>query len=163
MKTSKLTPTRRERFVKALAATGNVTAAVALAGTSRTRVYARRMADPAFAAAWDDAEESAADELEAEARRRAVEGIEQPIISMGKLATDADGNVVMVKRYSDALLVLLLKAHRPDKFRERGSVEISGPGEKPIQVDDARQRLRDKIDKIAERLAGGKAREPSSG
>jgi hypothetical protein len=74
MKRMKLTKARQERFLKALAETGSVTAAVAVAGTSRSRVYELRRSDPAFAAAWDEAEEIAADGLEAEARRRAVDG-----------------------------------------------------------------------------------------
>lgn len=67
MKRLKLTKARQERFLKALAETGNVTAAVAMAGTSRTRVYELRKTDAAFAAAWGEAEEIAADRLEEEA------------------------------------------------------------------------------------------------
>ena len=48
MKRCKLIPARRERFLKALADTGSVTAAVAVAGTSRTRCYELRKGDPAF-------------------------------------------------------------------------------------------------------------------
>ena len=48
--------------------------AAAVAGTSRTRVYELRKADPAFASAWEEAEEIATDRLEDEARRRALEG-----------------------------------------------------------------------------------------
>lgn len=49
---------RRERFLQALADTGSVTAAIAAAGASRTRVYELRTVDPAFASAWEEAEES---------------------------------------------------------------------------------------------------------
>ena len=55
MKRLKLTPARQERFLKALSETGNITAAVELAGTSRTRVYELRKVDEAFRAAWDEA------------------------------------------------------------------------------------------------------------
>ena len=84
MKKCKLTEARRERFLTALASSGSVSAAVRVAGTSRTRVYELRKVDPAFAASWDEAEESATDALEAEARRRAIDGVELPVISMGK-------------------------------------------------------------------------------
>ena len=70
----KLTKERQGRFLEALANTGSVTAAIAVANTSRTRVYELRKADPAFASAWQEAEEIATDRLEDEARRRAVEG-----------------------------------------------------------------------------------------
>jgi hypothetical protein len=118
MKRLKLTKARQERFLKSLAETGNVTAAVAAAGTSRTRVYELRKADPVFASAWEEAEEIAADTLEAEARRRAVEGIQEPLVSAGKLVRDDDGQPIAIRRYSDHLLLALLKAHRPPR-RER--------------------------------------------
>jgi hypothetical protein len=118
MKKLKLTKARQERFLKSLADTGNVTTAVAAAGTSRTRVYEFRKVDPAFAARWEEAEEIAADALEAEARRRAVEGIQLPLVSAGKLVRDDDGQLIAVRRYSDYLLLALLKAHRPPR-RER--------------------------------------------
>src|SRR5262245_35751476 len=37
-----------------------------------------------------------------------------------------------VKKYSDSLLMFLLKAHRPDKFRERQSIEHTGKDGGPI-------------------------------
>jgi len=113
MRKLKLTPARQEKFLEALSDTGSVTIAVAVAGTSRTRVYALRKLDPAFASAWQDAEEIAADLLEDEARRRAVEGVAEPLVSGGKLVRDDSGQPIMVQRYSDNLLLALLKAHQP--------------------------------------------------
>ena len=118
MQRLKLTKERRERFLQALANSGSVTAAIAVANTSRTRVYALRKADPAFASAWEEAEEIATDRLEEEARRRAVEGVAEPLVSAGKLVRDEDGQPIAVRRYSDHLLLALLKAHRPPR-RER--------------------------------------------
>ena len=114
----KLTKERQGRFLEALANTGSVTAAIAVANTSRTRVYELRKADPAFASAWQEAEEIATDRLEDEARRRAVEGIAEPLVSAGKLVRNDDGKPILVRRYSDNLLLALLKAHRPPR-RER--------------------------------------------
>jgi hypothetical protein len=118
MKRLKLTEARREGFLRALADTGSITAAVTAAGTSRTRVYELRKIDPAFAAAWDEAEEIAADRLEHEARRRAVEGVSEPLVSAGKLVRDDVGQPVAMRRYSDPLLLALLRMHRPAR-RER--------------------------------------------
>lgn len=112
MKQIKLTRARQERFLKALADTGSVTAAVAEAGTSRARVYELRKTDIAFAAAWDEAEEIATDRLEDEARSRAIEGIAEPLVSAGKLVRGDDGQPITVRRYSDNLLLALLKARR---------------------------------------------------
>src|ERR1700745_4244909 len=105
MKRPKLTRARQESFLKALAQNGNVTAAVAAAGTSRTRVYELRKTATAFAAAWDEDEQNAADALEAEARRRAVEGVQEPLVSAGKLVRDHDGQLIAIRRYSDNLLL----------------------------------------------------------
>jgi hypothetical protein len=118
MKRLKLTKARRESFLRVLADTGNVTAAVAAAGTSRTRVYELRKTDTAFAAAWDEAEDIATDRLEDEARRRAVEGVAEPLVSAGKLVRGDDGQPITVRRYSDNLLLALIKARRPPR-RER--------------------------------------------
>ena len=125
MRKVNLTPARQQRFIKALSKTGNVTKAAALASTSRTRGYELRNRDPAFAAAWQEAEEVAADRLEDEARRRAVEGVSEPLVSAGKLVRDDDGQPIMVRRYSDKLLLALIKARRPPP-RER-SVRVPFP------------------------------------
>ena len=62
-------------FLTALRETGNVSAAARRAGTSRSVCYGRRRRDSGFAAAWEDALEEAADRLEMEAFRRAVDGV----------------------------------------------------------------------------------------
>ena len=76
-------------FLAALAAVGTVRAACAAVGVSRSVVYDRRKACPAFAAEWDDASESGVDELVYEARKRAM-------------------------TRSDTLLMFLIKAARPE-------------------------------------------------
>ena len=48
MRRLRLTRERQERFLKALAETGIVSAAVEIAGTSRTRVYELRKRNPAL-------------------------------------------------------------------------------------------------------------------
>ena len=111
MKKLKLTAEKREQFLQALADSGSVTTAVATAGTSRTRVYELRKTDAVFAAAWDEAEEIAIDRLQDEARRRAIEGVAEPL-SAGKLVRGDDDQPIMVQRYSDNLLLALLKARR---------------------------------------------------
>jgi hypothetical protein len=88
MRKLKLTQARQQKFLEALAATGSVTTAVGAASTSRTRVYELRKADPDFANAWQDAEDTAADRLEEEARRRALEGVPEPLVTGGKLVRD---------------------------------------------------------------------------
>lgn len=124
---TKVTDRVREAFLAVLRETCNVSAAARAAGISRTAAYEHR-ADPVFAMAWDEAEQEAADRLEGEAWRRAVDGTDKPVVHQGKITTT-------YKEYSDRMLELLLKAHRPDKFRERVSTELSGPKGDPIKSE----------------------------
>jgi hypothetical protein len=140
MKKLKLTRERQERFLKALADTGIVSVAVEIAGTSRTRVYELRKHNPGFAAAWEDAEERAADALEGEAWRRAVAGVPEPIVSAGKIVRDDDGQPIAIRRYSDALMIALLKARRPDKFKDRAVVEHDITDNLADRLDAGRRR-----------------------
>jgi len=140
MKKLRLTKERQDRFLKALAETGIVSAAVAIAGTSRTRVYELRKHDPGFASAWDDAEEQAADGLEAEAWRRAVDGVPEPLVSAGRVVRDDDGQPLAIRRYSDNLLLALLKARRPERFKDRAVVEHDITDGLADRLEAARQR-----------------------
>ena len=48
----------------------------------------------------------------------AVDGVQEPLVSAGKLVRDDDGQVVLIRRYSDRLLAELLRTRRPPP-RER--------------------------------------------
>jgi hypothetical protein len=139
-----VTQQRLQQFLQYLAETGNVSRSVKLIGSSAARVYTLRHNDPAFRQAWDEAEQIAADRLEEEAWRRAVEGFDEPVVSGGKLVRDEDGNAVMVRRYSDVLLIRLLAAHRPQKFDRQTARPLpqqgKGLGDIPAQPAIAGQR-----------------------
>lgn len=106
----------REKFIETLAETCNVSEACRAAGIGRSAAYQWKAEDPAFGAAWKDAEEEATDKLEREAWRRAVEGTDKPVTFQGVICDT-------YKEYSDRMLELLLKAHRPDKFVEKRQLE----------------------------------------
>ena len=118
------TPKKRAAFLAELAARGNVSDAAAAAGVPRQTVYDWRAADSDFAAAWDDALDQAADTMEREAFRRAVEGVEETVY--GRVDRYSDGEIGKVRKYSDTLLIFLLKGARPEKYRERQQVEHTG-------------------------------------
>jgi hypothetical protein len=59
-----------------------------------------------------------ADQMEAEAIRRGMKGVRTPVYKGGLLA----GYQTV---YSDSLLTLMLKASRPDRFRERSEVQVA--------------------------------------
>jgi hypothetical protein len=152
MKKLKLTRERREQFLKALAGTGIVSVSVQIAGTSRTRVYELRKRDTAFASAWDGAEEQAADALEAEAWRRAVDGVPEPLVSSGKVVRDDDGQPLAIRRYSDNLLLALLKARRPERFKDRAVVEHDIADGLADRLEAARQRALAQVQGTVPRL-----------
>ena len=54
-----------------------------------------------------------------------MEGVPEPLVSGGKLVRDDDGQPIMVRRYSDNLLLALIKARRPPP-RQR-SVRVPFP------------------------------------
>lgn len=130
-------------FLAAYALTGNISRAAQSAQIDRTNHY-DWLGDPAYAQRFEEAKREAAELLEAEARRRAVEGIEEPVIYQGELcpevATDPEtgerrltGKPLTVRKYSDTLLIFLLKGAMPDKYRENAKVEHSGANGGPVQ------------------------------
>lgn len=118
---------KKRAFLAAVARTGNVTVAAEIAHISRSAHYQWLEADPVYVEAFEDAMEQAAQRLEAEAKRRAVEGVEEPVFYQGKQCG-------VIRRYSDSLLMFLLKGALPDKYKERTSTELTGAGGKPLTV-----------------------------
>lgn len=91
----------RPAFLAAIQNSGNVRAACQAAAVSRAAAYKARAADPKLAAEWDEALADAVDMLEAVAWDRARSGL------------------------SDQVLMMLLRAHRPQLYRERVHVEVT--------------------------------------
>ena len=114
---------RRTIFLSELRKRGNVRDACVAAGINdRSGMYKLRNNDADFARDWDDAMAEAADALESEAHRRGVEGVIEEVFYQGDV-------VGYVERYSDSLLMMLLKGAKPEKYRERiehsGSVDLT--------------------------------------
>lgn len=114
-----------DAFLAALAECGILSQAAEAAGVDRATVWRRRQDDAEFARACDEAIDMAADKLEAEARRRALEGVEEPVYQQGVLI----GTKTV---YSDSLLALLLKGRRKRVFAER--VETTGADGGPVKT-----------------------------
>lgn len=155
MSASNRTPERAVAFCAALAETANVGRACRAIGMGRTTAYDWREEDPEFAEKWDRAMRIGVTALEDEATRRAFEGVDDPVIHQGQFqymlvpkltrggkpvmdratgqpkmvpAFNEDGSrkVASVKKYSDSLAAMLLKAHAPDKYRDNSKVELGG-------------------------------------
>ncbi len=108
----------KRAFLAAFRETGNVRLACEVAKVGRSSHYRWLEEEPAYREAFDQAKLQAADVLEQEAHRRAVEGVEEPV---GWYKGEAGGTV---RRYSDTLLIFLLKGVLPDRYRER--VDVRG-------------------------------------
>lgn len=91
----------KDVFLADLRKHGNVRHAAKMAKVGRVTAYSAKKKSKTFAAQWEDALEEACDILEKVARDRAMD-------------------------QSDRLLEFLLKAHRPEKYRERHQVDFSG-------------------------------------
>ena len=132
---------KKAAFLAALAEVGNITQAAEIAGLDRKTHYIWMKNDPDYPALYEEAMEQAADRLEQEARRRAVEGVEEPVFYQGK-------QVGTIRKYSDTLLIFLLKGARPEKYAERYDQRISGPGGGPVEVKHFGQLDDDQLDQI---------------
>lgn len=108
-------------FLEALRQIPNVRHACRASGVSRATAYRERERDEKFAAAWSEAVDEGVDALELEAIRRGMVGVERPVhLRLGKnpKTGQVDYRTVMVREYSDALLQFVLKAAKPDRYRE---------------------------------------------
>ena len=114
----------KRAMVEALERTGNITEAALAAKVRRKNHYDWLKKDPTYVDAVEAAMNVASDLLETEARRRAMEGVPEPVIRQ-----DKDGTwkaVGAIRKYSDRLLIFLMKAARPEKYRERVDVNHAG-------------------------------------
>ena len=117
---AKFTKARVEKFLAHLRETANVTESAAACGVSQRMVYTWKKKRVEFSRAWDEAVEVAIDALESEARRRALKGVERKKWTKDgrPLIDPVTGEQYVEREYSDVLLICLLNAHRPEKFRQ---------------------------------------------
>ena len=111
----------KRKFLCELRRTCNITRASQKINISRVTAYSAKKVNPEFAAAWENALQEGIDLLEDRARQRAFEGIERNIYYQGKVI----GNQ---KEYSDGLTMFLLKAHRPEKYRDNQNINLQQSG-----------------------------------
>lgn len=112
-------------FLEKLREHANISRAAKDAGISRKTVYKERDNSTTFANEWDDALEEGIDYLEEEARRRAFEGVDEPLMFQGiKVGT--------VRKYSDTLMIFLLKGRRPDVYGDK--LKHQGDPNAPLTV-----------------------------
>jgi hypothetical protein len=109
-------------FLDALRVHGIVSRAAAEARIHRDTAYFERSQDPDFAREWQEALDRGVDMLEDVARQRAFQG-------------------------SDTLLIFLLKAHRPERYRETiRTVTV------PLAPEDLENLTDDELDRLDRNL-----------
>lgn len=130
-----ITEAKRQAFLAAFSERGSIRAACLLTGVGRTTFYDWRRSDAEFAAAFESAREDVVDKLEEEAFRRAVEGWDEP--QFGRVDKDQDGEIGMVRKFSDHLLSKLLEGNRPDKYNKK-RLEHTGKDGEPLTLDPSK-------------------------
>jgi uncharacterized protein YbjQ (UPF0145 family) len=115
----KIVHPKKAAFLAAYAVCGVIGKAADASGVGRN-CHARWMEDEDYAKAFSDAQEQAVEVLEAEARRRATDGLVRFKFHQGEpVKHPVTGEPYYELEYSDTLLIFLLKGARPEKYRER--------------------------------------------
>lgn len=122
---------KQTAFLAVYCETASLTKAAEAMKISRHSHYDWLDRDATYPPRFEKAKLQAADALEAEAIRRAHEGVLEPVYYKGK-------PVGVMRVFSDSLMQTLLRGFLPDKYRDRGSVEVSAPGGGPILLEDQR-------------------------
>lgn len=114
---------RDKKFIDALLSGVGPTKAALIAGYSVPAVYKWRKLDDEFAQAWADADEIGTEValgvIEAEIDRRAIHGVVDKVMLVGKKRVE-------IKKYSDSLLMFRAKKLDPSY---RDSVNLNHTGE----------------------------------
>lgn len=119
---------RRQRiFLDALEELGNVADAATRAGVTAGQVHGLKRRDEEFAGQLREAADIGFEVYVREAHRRGVTGVDEPVYYQGE-------PVGVVRKYSDKMLEIALKAGRPEVYSERHRHVHGGVGGGPIQI-----------------------------
>ena len=133
-------------FLAAYERTANVLRAAEQAEISRILVYYWLEHDEQFLLAYNLADKAANAHIEAEIRRRAIDGVEEPVVSQGQIAyeyepvLDEEGNqkydgkgrpmyqrgrMITTRKYSDTLLMFYAKRRMPEYRDKQPDININ--------------------------------------
>jgi hypothetical protein len=117
---------KRRAFLAAYAVTGAIGKAADAAGINRC-THSEWMKDPEYAGLFEEAREAAAEMLESEARRRAIDGVVRLKFCEGEAIVDPHTKEPYREIvYSDTLLIFLMKGAMPQKYCERQEIKHEG-------------------------------------
>lgn len=124
---------KKEAFLAAVAEIGTIKKAAEASGCDRHYHAKWLREDPEYRDRFIDAMDQAADRMEEEAIRRAVDGVRVYKFHNGKPIIDPrTGQQYFEDVRSDTLLMFLLNGARPEKYKYRQ--ELTGPNGGPLQL-----------------------------
>jgi hypothetical protein len=132
-----ISETQIETFFATLGETCNVALAAKAAGINKSWAYRRRRRDAGFRNAWAEAVREGYAKLELVLLERAIKGTPKPLFRK-------DGSERIVREYSTALAVALLKRHA--ETADSASYE---PAQE--ELAEIRERILERLDRIRER------------
>lgn len=148
---------KKRAYLAAFAEMGSICRAAEAAGIARATAWNWEQEDGsdgiAYRKALAVAHKLACEALETEARRRAVEGLKRLKFDKGEVVLDpTTGEPYVEHEYSDTLLIFLMKGAMPAKYRERMSLEHSGPNGGPIEIVETVVTKREQANDLLSRL-----------
>lgn len=155
---------KKRAFLAALSECGNLSRAAQLSECDRSTHQVWMKNDPEYPPLVEQAMAIASERLETEARRRAVEGVEEPVYGSGGQGVGTV-QVGTIRKYSDVLLIFLMKGAMPRKYRENIRHEVTGKDGGDITIAAVRHVLADpaayaEVIALRERLTAGESQPP---
>lgn len=152
---------KQTRFIEVYRQCGNIKYSCQMAGISREMFYQWKKNNKTFQRLVEEAEPEVDDTVEYAAFEEGVIGVEEPVVSSGKVMyvdeevlnedgtpqLDSEGKPVTkrkmltIRRRNPTVLITLLKARLPQKYREKQQVEHSGS----VDVAGAKETLFSKL------------------
>lgn len=107
----------RNEFLRIYAQVGSISKVCQIMGIGRRTVQMYAQKHPEYRERMNEAKEECTERMEAEAIRRGTDGYEEPVFYKGV-------QVSTIRKFSDILLIFMLKALRPEVYRENTNVHI---------------------------------------
>ena len=138
----------QKQFLEVYERTANILTAADEVKIDRSLVYYWQEHDEQFSLAFKIADKAANANIEAEIRRRAMDGVEEPILSQGHVVYEYEpvvdehgdqeyddrgkpkykrGKMLTTRKYSDVLLMFYAKRRMPE-YREKQVVDLNTTG-----------------------------------
>lgn len=109
---------RKRIFLETMEQGFSISKCCRAAGISYHTALEHKNKDKDFAEMWAAAYDVGTDAYEDEAKRRAFDGIDKPVMYQGEV-------VAYVREYSDKILLSILASRRPDKWKGEGGVSVT--------------------------------------